>query len=140
MKTRQQKALAEQRYEFRQWKRRRRERVEALLAGPYAEPVRALLAFLKTMTGPTALINFVTAGPWADAGADVRFEILALVDAVIVQRRERMGLMPFDDSLPDQPENAFLILRAQLADPNSRLMAAPPGAKPGSINKTLSIK
>ena len=54
------------------------------------------------MTGPTAL-------------TDVRFEILALVDAVIMQGRERMGLMPFDDALPDQPLNAFLILRAQLA-------------------------
>jgi hypothetical protein len=42
-------------------------------------------------------------------------KILALVDAAIIQRRERMGLLPFDDSLPGQPPNVFLILRKQLS-------------------------
>ena len=72
-------------------------------------------AFCKTMTTPTALINLVKAGPWSNASPDVRFEILALVDAVIFKRRERMGIAPFDDGLPDQPHNIFLILRAHLA-------------------------
>ena len=85
-----------------------------MFAGPYAEPTQALLAFLKTMTGPTALLDFIKAGPWCDADADVRFEILALVDAAIIQRRERMGLPPFDDALPHQSPNTFLILREQL--------------------------
>jgi hypothetical protein len=115
MRTRQQKALAEQRLEFRLWKRWRRERLDALLAGPYAEPVQALLGFIKTMTGPSALVDFVISGPWAETNADVRFEILALIDAVIMKRREKMGLAPFDDALPGQPENTFLILRAHLA-------------------------
>jgi hypothetical protein len=109
------KALKERRTELRLWKRWRRERLDALLAGPYAEPAQALLTFLKTMTGPSALIDFVASGPWANADADVRFLILALVDAVIVKRREHMGRAPFDDSLPGQPENAFLILRARLS-------------------------
>lgn len=115
MRTKQQKALAEQRYEFRQWKRWRRERLEALLQGPYGGSTQALLAFFKTMTGPTALINFIEAGPWRDADPNVRFEILALVDAVIMKHRERMGMPPFDDALPGQLENAFLILRARLS-------------------------
>jgi hypothetical protein len=136
MKGRQQKALAEQRHEFRQWKRWRRERFEELLEGPYAEPARALVEFCKTtMTGPTALINFIAAGPWSTADMDTRIEILAFVDAVIIKQRERMGLPPFSDPLPGQPTNAFLILRAQLAN-HSRFIAAPPGL----ISETLSIR
>jgi len=108
-RTAQHKALTEKRIELRLWKQWRRERLEALLAGPYAEPAQALLAFFKTMTGAGALVEFVMSGPWADADEDVRYEILSLV-----KRRERMGLAPIDDSLPGQPENAFLILRARL--------------------------
>ncbi len=115
MKARQQKALAEQRYEFRQWKRWRRERFEELLKGPHAEPARALVEFCKTVTSPTALIEFVKAGPWSDADADTRIEVLTFVDAVITKQRERRSLVPFDDPLPSQPDNAWLILRAWLS-------------------------
>src|SRR5262249_26028720 len=100
---------------LRAWRRHRRERLAALLAGPYAEAVRALLDFLKSMTGPSALIDFVKQGPWRDADPDVRTEILMLLDAVIVKRRERMAMAPFDDALPGQPLNVFLILREQLS-------------------------
>jgi hypothetical protein len=49
MKTRTaaEKKLAEQRYELRQWRRWRQERLEALLAGPHGGAAQALLAFLK---------------------------------------------------------------------------------------------
>ena len=100
---------------MRLWKLWRRERVEALLNGPYAGPASALLDFCKAMTGPTALIDFIKTGPWAGADADTRFEILALLDTLIVKRREKIGLAPFDDSLPQQQPNAFLILRARLS-------------------------
>jgi hypothetical protein len=85
-----------------------------LLTGPYAEPAQALLTFLKNMKSPSALLDFITAGPWCGADEDVRFEILSLVDAMIVRRRERMGLPAFDDALPDQQDNVFPILRAHL--------------------------
>jgi hypothetical protein len=114
-----QKILGERRIELRLWRSWRRERLDALLAGSYGDATRALLAFFKTMTRPSALIAFIERGPWADADSDVRFEILALVDAVIMKRREKIGLAPFDDALPDQPLNVFLILRARLADPFS---------------------
>src|SRR6516165_6963896 len=93
------------------WRKWRRERIEALLAGPYGEPTRSLLAFMKTVKRPTELVEFVKAGPWCTADLDVRNEILGLVDAVIMRQRERMGLVPFDDALPGQPSNVFLILR-----------------------------
>jgi hypothetical protein len=118
VKTKQQKALAEKRYELRQWRQWRRERVEALLAGPYGESTQALFAFFKTMTGPSALIDYIAAGPWSDADERVRFEILALVDAVIIRRREKMGLPPFDDAIGDMPLNGFLLVREQLNPPD----------------------
>jgi hypothetical protein len=117
VKTKQHVALAEKRTELRLWKKWRRERLEALLADPhYGEPMRALLDFCKTVTGPSALIDFVKAGPWANTDADIRFEILALVDAVIIRRREKMGKAPFDDSVPwsDEPPHAFECIRELL--------------------------
>jgi hypothetical protein len=111
-KAAQDKALKERAYELRQWRRWRRERFEVLLKGEYAEPARALVEFTKTnMTGPTALIEFVKAGPWHNADSDVRVEILTLVAAVITARREKLEQAPFDDPLPGAPLNAFLILR-----------------------------
>ena len=112
------KKLADGAHQLRAWRCWRRERLEALLAGPYAKAVQALFDFLKTMTGPSALIDFVEQGPWCDADADVRAEILALVDAVIIRRRERIGLAPFDDALPDRPLNVFLVLREHLFPPD----------------------
>lgn len=108
------KALREQRFEFREWKLWRRERIGVLLTGEHAEAVRALLTFCKNMTGATALIEHVKSGPWRDADKGVRAEILSLVSTIIIKRREQLGKAPFDDPLPDATPNTFLILRAWL--------------------------
>jgi hypothetical protein len=136
-KTREQKALAEHSQQLRQWKSWRRERLENLLAGPYAEPTRALLAFLKTMSTPSALVAFIKSGPWNDADADVRSEVLTLIDTAIVARREHAGLPPFDDPLPGEPPGAFLHLREHLLLSHLREMA-PTGAQPGPKTKSTT--
>jgi hypothetical protein len=128
------KKLADDARMLRAWQRWRRERLEALLAGPYAEPAQALLIFLKNMSSASALVEFVKRGPWLDADGDVRAEVLSVINAAIVTQREKLGLQPFDDSIDDMPLNAFLLIREQLN--HSRLIAAPPGAQPGSTNKT----
>jgi hypothetical protein len=57
-------------------KKWRREQLEAMLAGPYGTEARALLAICKNRaTSPKELIAAVTAGPWARADSDTRFEI-----------------------------------------------------------------
>jgi hypothetical protein len=76
------------------------------------------------------LIEFTSAGPWGDADSDTRFEILGLLDAMIVKHREKMGLAPFDDALPGQPDDLFLLLRQHLAPPT--------GAQPGFVNAKKS--
>ena len=107
------KALRERDDLFRLWKQWRHERLEALLAGPYGEPVRELLAFLQTMSldeGPQ-LIELVRAGDWHRTDPDTRFEILSLINAALTTLREQHGLPPFDDALPDEEPTAFLIIR-----------------------------
>ena len=108
------KALAERDDLVRLWKRWRHERLEALLAGPYGESVRELLAFLQTMSldeGPQ-LIELVRAGNWHRTDPDTRFETLSLINTAITVLREQHGLPPFDDGiLPDEEPTAFLIIR-----------------------------
>ena len=114
--------LKEQQIEFLLWKRWRHERLDALLNGAYGAAANDLLEFLKTMQSPSQLIAFIDGGPWARADRNTRFKILALLDAVIIKQREKRNLDPFDDALPGQPDNVFLILRAKLSDefPNKR--------------------
>jgi hypothetical protein len=66
------------------------------------------------MTTPTALIDFVTGEPWINADADIRAEVLALIDTAIITRRKKMELPPFDDALEGEPLNVFLRIRDQL--------------------------
>ena len=67
-----------------------------------------------TLGDASALLAHVKQGPWRDSDADTRFEILSLVDAAIVQLRERAGMEPFDDPSFDRPPNVFLLLREWL--------------------------
>lgn len=98
------------------WRRWRDEQREALLAGPHGDAARSLIAFLKTMTldQGAALVATIEQGPWRQADTDVRFEILSLIDGVIVTLRERHGFPPFDDALPDERLNVFLTVRELL--------------------------
>jgi hypothetical protein len=97
-----------------QW---RRERREALFAGPYGAAAQELDAFLKSMTLADAakLIELVRRGPWRSTEAETRLEVVALVNAAITRLRERNGLEPFDDGLPGEPPTAFQIVRELLA-------------------------
>jgi hypothetical protein len=107
------KALGERDDLFRLWERQRRERIEALLVGPHGARARALIAFVQTMSlddGPQ-LIEFVRTGNWHHADPDTQFEILSLINTAITALRERAGLLPLDDALPDEEPTAFLVLR-----------------------------
>jgi hypothetical protein len=99
---------------YRRW---RDERREALLAGPYRHPVRRLISFLKSMglQDGAALIQLVEREQWRSADFDTRHEILALIDNAVISLRERHGLPPFDDALPAELPNVFLLIREALA-------------------------
>lgn len=108
------KALRERDDLFCIWRKWRRERLEALLAGPHGERARELIAFLERMAldEGSELIEFVRGGDWHHADAGTRFEILSLINAAITALRERGGLAPFDDGIPpDEEPSALVILR-----------------------------
>ena len=109
-------ALAERSNLHRGWRIWRRQRVEELTAGPHGAAVRALREFLAAMKlgDASALVAAVENGPWRDADADTRHEVLCLVDHAIIALRERSGLPPFDDRLPGQPPTAFEIIKGIL--------------------------
>lgn len=112
---RREKALQERDCLSQAHRRRRKEAVDALLAGPHGAVAQALIDFLEQMvlSDGRGLIELVQSGPWHGADEDTRFLILVLVDAAVVQLRERTDLNPFDDPL-DEKSNAFLLIRKLL--------------------------
>jgi hypothetical protein len=97
------------------WRQWLHDRVEDLLVGQYGEAARELVAFLDRMMPGDGAALISAAERWRGADADVRFEILSLIDAAVIGLRERAGLPPFDDPLPDERPNVFLIVRELLA-------------------------
>jgi hypothetical protein len=95
---------------YRRW---RAERREALLAGPYGIAARRFIGFLEDMGlhDGAALIRLVERGQWRSADRDTRLEILSLIDGAISTLREKQGMPPFDDALPDELANVFLVIR-----------------------------
>lgn len=87
-----------------------RRRTEALRDGPHGAQVRELMRFARTMglsDGP-ALVRRVEASGLAEAmGASDRALLLTILSSAIQRLRERNGLPPLDDPLPDQPLNVF---------------------------------
>jgi hypothetical protein len=95
----------------------RNERREALLAGPHRDAAYRLIGFLENMElrDGAALIRLVEKRQWRSADLGIRLEILSLIDGAIIALREKHGMPPFDDSLPDELANVFLAIREALA-------------------------
>lgn len=110
------RALAERDTLARLWQHYQRERLAALLAGPFGSAIQDLIALLERLQldQADALIALLNRGPWRQADADTRLEVLRLVNASIISLRERHGLEPFDDPLPPSAA-AFQIIRGLLA-------------------------
>jgi hypothetical protein len=111
------KALQERDHLLRNWLRLRGQRLAQLLAGPQGDAVRALVRFLDGITfeqAPT-LVEFIAASKLRTTDADIRFEILHLIDWAIASLREKQGLPPFDDALPGERLTAFQIIRGLLS-------------------------
>lgn len=112
------KAAAEREDLFFLWRRWRKERLDALLAGPHAVAAGELVTFLNAMTleDGTRLVEFVRAAGWVSADADTKFEVLSLINAAITALRERLDQEPIDDALPGEPLRAFQLIRRVLSN------------------------
>lgn len=112
-KSEKEQKLADDARLLRAWPKWHRERLEEVLAGPHGTAVAQTMAFLKSM-GPQsapALIELLHEFDWSPMDADVRFVILHQITDAITKLRERSGLPPIDDPLPDQQANAFLLIK-----------------------------
>lgn len=90
---------------------------EEVLQGPDGEKLHALLAWIDTL-GPDdaeTLVSTVTRQGWLlQASEDLRFLALRRIGNRITAIRLAMKMTPFDDSLPGQPDNAFVEIRKAL--------------------------
>jgi len=107
------KKLEEDKILFRLWKKWQAERREQLMQHEGADE---LIAFVETMTleDADALIELIEHSPLRHGNREVRSLTLSLISNAIVYLRERSGLEPFDDPLPDEEPTAFFIVREML--------------------------
>ncbi len=95
----------------------RRQWFEQVLDCPEGPRVRALVAWVKTLGPEDAdeLVEVVADEDWLLAASQqVRLAALRLIGDEIGRIRREAGLREFDDPLPDEPENAFQIIRRLL--------------------------
>jgi hypothetical protein len=96
---------------------RERKEIDEALEGPGGAALAELLALLGRLRPGDAerLVEFVATkrDQWPDR--DLRHVVLARIDNAIIELRERSGLPPFDDPLPGEPANCFLMVRDLLS-------------------------
>jgi hypothetical protein len=112
-KTAKEQELADNAHLLRAWRQWHREQLEEVLAGPHGAAVALVFGFLDGM-GPQstpALIALLDQHDWSQIDHNVRYVLLHETNQAITRLRERAGLAPIDDALPDQRPNAFLLIK-----------------------------
>jgi hypothetical protein len=100
--------------QFARYKRAVRAEHQALVNSEHGAKVRMLLSLLKQLTpqSTNSLVDYVREAKWIGrCDDDQRFVILGMIDFAIMRARIRAGLPTFDDALPGEPDNLFLIIR-----------------------------
>jgi hypothetical protein len=100
------------------YKAHRRQELADALAGADGAKLKALIEMLDALTLETIphLVAFVRAGGWHTAAASTLFLARCLASETIVKLREKSGLEPFNDPLPDEPATPEQELRVVFAD------------------------
>jgi len=104
---------------FRAWKRWHAEELQTALLGPHGPAIKELIDFLRGMTLQSApeLIRLIRRRDWRQIDVATRQIVLHQINIAVVKLRERHGLNPFDDGLPDgQRPTAFLVIKQELGD------------------------
>ena len=111
--TAQEKKLVDDERLLRWWKAWHREEREAVLAGPHAVTLAELFRAFANIecVKPAQLIGFISAIDWGSIDRETRSIVLHEVSVAITRHREKRGLEPFDDPLPDASPNAFQVIR-----------------------------
>jgi hypothetical protein len=113
---------------LRAWKKFHAEEKAAVLAGPYAITLAELFRMFANLkhVQPAQLVGFVGAIDWGAIDYQTRLTVLHELNTAITRYRERRGLEPISDPLPNEPNSPFRTIKAILFPER-----APAGAKPG---------
>src|SRR2546430_1412427 len=97
------KKLADDARLLRWWKAWHREEREAVLAGPHGVALSELFRMFKNLrhVQPSQLIGFVGTIDWTAIAYATRLVVLHEINTAITTFREKRGLDPIDDGLPD---------------------------------------
>lgn len=105
---------------FRAWKRWHAEQLEEALAGVHRDVLERVMAHLRNLKSARELVSAMAAEDWSTVDAETRLIVLHEVNVVIAALREKQGLPPIDDPLPDEPNNAFRIIKTLFQFPRPR--------------------
>lgn len=99
-----------------QFRRAKKAEHQAMLDSEHGAAYARMMAIVKRLPGSAVeLVDNLQKG-WVGAlSAQQKFVVLSMIDARIIRVREMDGRPPFDDPLPDEPDNLFLICRRIIA-------------------------
>jgi hypothetical protein len=110
-RTAEEKELADRARLLRWWKKFHREQLEEALAGVHRDVLERVMAQLKDLKSARELVNAMAAEDWSVVDADTRLIVLHELNVAVCKLREKHNQEPIDDPLPDQPDNAFRIIK-----------------------------
>lgn len=103
---------------FRQWKREIR---RGLVEGIYGPEIVQLLRLLRRIPDEAVLVEFVQRADWLlKSDLEVRYNVLSYIGHAMMRWNIRHGLPPFNDSLPGEPDSAFIAIRRLLVNSNEQ--------------------
>ena len=122
---------------LRAWKKFHAEEKAAVLAGPYAITLAELFRMFANLkhVQPAQLVGFIGAIDWSGIDHQTRLVVLHELNSAIVRHCTSHGLDPISDPLPDQPDNAFRIVKKLLEFPHQAERPARRGPYPGADHK-----
>ncbi|WP_028164085.1 hypothetical protein [Bradyrhizobium elkanii] len=103
--------------QFQRYQRALRTESAAMLTGEHGADYRSLLALLNRLTPQCSreLLDYVKGARWiAACNLEQKQTVLSMIDMAITRARVCAGLPPFDDALPGEADNVFLIIRREI--------------------------
>jgi hypothetical protein len=117
------KEQAEQNRLVRMWRAWHRSLAAETLTGPHADLVRRVFEILRTMhLRDTRIINLARNTDWSVVDLRTRETLLHEIARRIAQLREQAGMTPFDDALPGQQFNVFLVIKSLMMETHARTL------------------
>ena len=98
---------------FRSWRRWHREQREEALQGPHGPMIERLVFILERLSLRSAqlLLPDCRGVDWSAVDEDTKYAALHEVNVAICKMRERNGLAPISDPLPDERENVSRLIK-----------------------------